>query len=171
MAEAYDSSIPELQCIEKTCISSSDCLYKNNDVSNYKSIEGTVKGADKSKEGLALFLDILDAFQEDDLSPRQKNVLSAIIGSIENLHARLTTLEMLDSKRTPSDNRITWSKMVELAEFRIAEHGGKIGQKDLQKNLGIRSRTTMTFLVNQLRSTGRYRVSKRGRCNFIEMIE
>jgi hypothetical protein len=171
MVEAYNSSIQEGHTIEETCISPSDCLYKNNDSSNDMSIEGTINGASEPKEGLELSLDILDAFQQDELSPRLKNVLSAIINSIENLHGLITTQELQGSKRTPSACRIPWKVKLELAEFRIAEHGGRISQKDLQKNLEIRSRTTMTFLVNQLRSTGRYSVSKRGRCNFIEMIK
>lgn len=169
MAEAYNSSIREGHSIEETCVSPSDCLYKNNDSSNDMSIEGTINEVARSKEVLGLSLDVLDAFQEDELSPRLRNVLSAIISSMENLHGRLTTQELQDSKRTPSSCRIPWKVKLELAEFRIAEHGGRISQRDLQKNLGIRSRTTMTFLVSQLRSTGRYSVSKNGRCNFIEM--
>jgi len=172
MAEAYDSSIPELQCIEdKTCISSCDCFNKNNQVSIDKSIERTVIEPAESKEDSRLFMDVLDAFPGDGLSPGLKNVLSAIISSIKNLDARLISVEMEASRRTPPINQINWNEKRELAEFRIAENGGRIAQKDLQKKLGVRSRTTMTYLVSDLRSTGRYKVGLIGRCNYIEVIE
>jgi len=75
------------------------------------------------------------------------------------------------SRRIPPINQINWKERLELAEFRIAEHGGRIAQKDLRKILGVRSRTTMSSLVGDLRRTGRYRVELIGRCNYIEMIE
>ena len=81
------------------------------------------------------------------------------------------TPEKEASRRIPPINQINWKERLELAEFRIAEHGGRIAQKDLRKKLGVRSRTTMTHLMNQLRSTVRYRVFKIGRCNYIEVIE
>jgi len=158
-------------CIEdKTCICSCDCLNINDEASIDKSIEGTVIEPAESKEGSRLFLDVLDAFQEDGLPPGLKKVLSAIIRYIQNLDARMTP-EKEASRRIPPINQINWKERLELAEFRIAEHGGRIAQKDLRKKLGVRSRTTMTHLMNQLRSTGRYRVFKIGRCNYIEVIE
>jgi uncharacterized membrane protein len=157
---------PESQCL----MSPSECSYKTDLMSTDSSMKGTVAVASKALEGLALFQSILDVFQEDNISPLVRDLLCLMKDSIQDLNDRITVLEMQASRRVISSSRMNWRDRLVMAEFRITENRGRMLQKDLQRNLGISSRTTMSHLVDQLTSSGRYRKHKEGRNNIIERI-
>jgi len=152
-------------------ICSTDCLNRNSQVFMDPSIGGTISEDSGPNKGLRLFPSNLDSFLEDESLGKTAEVLVLLADSIQNLHERLSTLEMNYYKRSLRTKRLDWTEITSLAELRIAEKGGKISQKELQKSLEIGSRTTMTHLVSLLRTTGRYMVWRKGRSNIIEAVE
>jgi hypothetical protein len=152
-------------------IDSCDWPHKDNDVSINESTSGTIKVDPLSNRGLRLFPGDLDAIIEDDGLGKVAKVLGPLIDSVQDLHERVNTLEMLSAKKSQHTKRIDWKEIISLAEFRIAERGGKITQKELQRTLEIASRTTMTNLVGLLKNTGRYTVWREGRKNIIEVAQ
>lgn len=59
---------------------------------------------------------------------------------------------------------------ISIVMLRVIEHGGRIYQQELQRVLGIRSRTTMSKLAHKLVETGKFRICRVGRRNIIEVV-
>jgi hypothetical protein len=152
-------------------INSTDCLHRSSQVSIDPSIRGTIREDSEPNRDPRLFPSNLDTILKDESLGKTTEVLVLLKDSIQNLNERLSNLEMNYSRRSPGPKRLDWTEITSLAELRIAEKGGKISQKELQKSLEIGSRTTMTYLVSFLKSTGRYMVWRKGRINIIEAIE
>jgi len=152
-------------------MSPSDGLYKTHLMSRDLSSEETIYSVRMARERLELFLSTLDALNKENISPEVLTLLSVLADLVQVQNERLTALEEQNSKRLVSSRGMNWRDRLVLAEFRITENDGCMLQRDLQRILGIKSRTTMSYLVDLLTSSGQYRKHKKGRNNIIERVE
>jgi hypothetical protein len=152
------------------CIHPFNGQYKDSDMSTNMSADRTIIGGFESKKPLELFLDILDAISKESLPPKLLELLELVAKMLKDMQIRIEILEIKKMKAGICSYRVDWKELVDQAEFRIIENGNHMHQKDLQKSLGIQSRTTMTEFVRLLKSTGRYCVKRQGRENIIEVI-
>jgi hypothetical protein len=148
----------------------SSCNSEENDVSKNARANRTIGEDLGIKEPLELFVDMLDAFYEECLNLKFAELLKLLCKILEDAENRLSFLEDQVTKRTSIESGINRRELADLAEFRILEHGGRISQKKLQRELGIKSRSTMTDFVQTLGRTGRFSVRRHGRENMIEVV-
>jgi len=78
-------------------------------------------------------------------------------------------LKLVEERLQTSISTIECEDTASIVMLRVIEHGGRIYQKELQKMLGVRSRTTMAKLVHKLVRTGKISVRRVGRRNLIEV--
>lgn len=145
---------------------------KSSDMSTNVSTSGTVRGVFGAKEGLGLFPDMMDAFLGKRVTfGKILRLLKTAFARIDDLCRRVAILECQADKKNPPLKKLDRNDLTKLAEFRIIEHGGRMTQQELQRELGIGSRTTMTQLVNILKQSGRHNTRKHGRYNIIERLK
>jgi hypothetical protein len=141
-------------------------------MSTNMSTSGTIRRVFEANEDMRLFPDMMDTFSGKQVTlGKILRLLKTAFARMDGLCTRVAILESQADKKNPPLKKLDWKELTSLAEFRIAEHNGRIAQQELQRELEIGSRTTMTQLVNILKRSGRYAVRKRGRHNLIERLQ